>query len=81
MMNTSDSMIDRCPNNCGGRIRIVSLSRDERIRRRCGQAMIGRCTACGSECQVNKRAWAKFARQQRDTRSDHRQAQPTLFAL
>ena len=63
----TNSLIDRCPNSpaCGGRIRIVSLSRDERMRRRIGQAMIGKCPMCGTETTVNKQAWAIFAKDQR----------------
>lgn len=66
-MSDIGSLIDRCPNApaCNGRIRIVSLSRDERIRRRLGQAMIGKCERCGAETTVNKRAWATFARDRR----------------
>ena len=68
------SLINQCPNHpqCNGRLRIVSLDRDERIRRRIGAAMVGRCVRCGAESIVVKDAWLKFAKELRLVRDRDR---------
>jgi len=79
--------IDKCA-ECGGQLRIVSLNRDERIRRRCGQSMIAKCSRCGVEVAVVKKAWLLFAHEQWQAKRDRarekmRQTdeyrQPSLF--
>jgi hypothetical protein len=79
-------LIDQCPESpaCDGRLRIVSLTRDERIRRRCGQAMIAKCSKCGTETAVVKDAWIRFMRDRRRQAKRERedrqaQQQPSLF--
>ena len=78
--------VDACPNSprCNGRLRIVSLDRQERIRRRLGRAWLGRCVKCGAECQVNSQAWRMFAKELREVKRESARAvrdrqQPSLF--
>ena len=56
--------IDRCP-QCLGELRIVSLDREERIRRRLGRSWLARCTR-GHECLVVPDAWKRFVQAERD---------------
>jgi hypothetical protein len=63
------NIIDRCPNRrCQGRLRIVSLSVEERMRRRIGRAWLGRCPRCGAETLVNSQAWRTFMRETRESK-------------
>lgn len=76
------TIIDQCPEHprCQGRLRIISLTRDERIRRRCGQAMIARCDQCGTETAVVKDAWMRFMRDRRSAAKQRLEdRQPSLF--
>ena len=77
--------IDQCGMvGCGGRLSIISLDRNERIRRRIGQAMIGRCKRCGHETTVVKSAWMTFVKNRRveqkaEAEADQEQLQLNLF--
>jgi hypothetical protein len=63
------SLVDQCPNiaetGCQGRIKIVSLSREERMARRIGRGWIGKCDRCGGTVKVNPAAWRMFVKAQR----------------
>jgi hypothetical protein len=67
--------MDQC--ECGGRLKIISLNRRERMRRRIGQAMIGKCDCCGTETPVVKKAWLMFVAEKR--RRARERVQPSLF--
>ena len=57
--------IDRCP-QCLGELRIVSLDREERIRRRLGRSWLARCQRCSAEQLVVPDAWKRFVQAERD---------------
>ena len=80
------NLMDRCPRypDCLGRLHIISLDKQERMRRRIGGAWVGKCRACGAEVLVNARAWKAFMRELRDARrnswrADRDRQQPSLF--
>ena len=80
------SIIDQCPQHpiCKGRLRIVSIDRNERMRRRIGSSLVGKCVKCGQETLLVKSAWMKFAKELRLVKKASRQAdrdnqQPSLF--
>jgi hypothetical protein len=80
--------IDQC-RECGGRLTVLGLDRQERMRRRVGQALIVKCARCGSESVAVKKAWfefvgnnrraAKLAKDQRDQRDQLQPSQASLF--
>lgn len=75
------SIIDQCPQHpiCKGRLRIIAIDRNERMRRRIGGALVGKCVKCGQETLLVKSAWMKFAKElrlvkKRESGRDDRQA-------
>ena len=73
--------IDICGRDgCTGRLKIISLTRDERIRRRIGRALISRCSKCGSEIQMSYDAYRRFVKGNRERkRAEQEKIQPSLF--
>jgi hypothetical protein len=74
--------IDRCA--CGGKLVIVSLDRQERIRRRLGRSWLARCERCGAETAVDSQAWrenmrAGWERKKAAARQEWLRVQPSLF--
>jgi hypothetical protein len=68
-MNAMNAMnaIDQC-RECGGRLTVLSLDRQERMRRRIGQALVVKCAGCGSESVAVKKAWFEFVASKRSNR-------------
>ena len=64
MSGPSMNVIDQC-RECGGQLTVLSLDRQERMRRRIGQSLVTRCNRCSCEVTVVKRAWMTFVEAKR----------------
>jgi hypothetical protein len=81
----TNKAMDRCAvGDCGGKLVIVSLDRQERIRRRLGRAWLAVCERCGAETTVDSQAWrenmrAGWERKKAAARQEWLRVQPSLF--